>query len=325
MESALYKLSPFVETVYLQTCNRREMIALNTDRKRLVGFSGDFFGIPGIFIEKNSVYYEGIDALEHMAQTAAGLKSAVFGENEIMGQVKKALMNSISASACGAGMKQVFNLIFHAAKKAKTLTGISKGPASAIGAAIGLAERRMELKKSRVLVIGTGKISEIAAEKLAKKGADVSFIAGRNIEKAEEIAKKTGAKVFPLENIAKPLKAADLVISATSAPHYIIRKDNCGAVLDGRSKRLYIFDLAVPRDVEPDLKSDKVSVIDMDDINEEAGRNIRLRLGEKEKALTIIKEVVQNENLKDRHKEKRARSQAGAGNNKRAYKEESVA
>jgi glutamyl-tRNA reductase len=320
-EEFLYKLSPFLETVYLQTCNRREVLALNTDREKLEKFSGSFFGISKVFIKNNSAYFEGKEALMHLAQTAAGLKSAVVGENEVLGQVKSALANARTAFACGTGMEKAFNIILRAAKKAKSQTSISDGPASAIGAAIEMAGKYLELKESIVLLVGTGKTIEIAAKKLLKKGAAVSFISGRNPEKAAALAQKTGAGVFSLDKISEPLKYADLVISATAAPHFVIGKNNCSGALKGRKNNLYIFDLAVPRDVDPSLGSNMVKIFDMDDIKEVSDRNLKLRLGEKAKALAIIEEVVENADIQDRDKKKRAGLETGSRGREGAFKE----
>lgn len=257
----------------------------------------------------------------HLAQTAAGLKSAVVGENEVLGQVKDTLARAKTAHGCGTGMEKIFNLILRAAKKAKSQTRVSNGPASAIGAAVSMAGKYLDLKQSAVLLVGTGKIIEIAAEKLNKKGATVSFIAGRSMEKALEIAKKTGAGIFSLDNISEPLIYADLVISATKAPGFVIGKGNFYGTAEERKKNLYIFDLAVPRDVDPAVGSDKVRVFDMDDIKREADRNISLRLGEKARALEIIKEVVENADIQDRDKKKRAGNKAGSRGNSGAYEE----
>jgi glutamyl-tRNA reductase len=218
-------------------------------------------------------------------------------------------------------MEKAFNLILRAAKKAKSQTRISDGPASAIGAAIEMAGKYLDLKESIVLLVGTGKIIEIAAKKLLKKGAAISFISGRNLGKAAALAQKTGAGIFSLDKISEPLKYADLVISATAAPHFVMGKSNCSGTLKERKGVLYIFDLAVPRDVDPALGSDKVRIFDMDDIKEVSDRNISLRLGEKAKALAIIKEVVENADIQDGDKKKRAGFEAGPRGREGAFKE----
>jgi glutamyl-tRNA reductase len=319
-----YSSSPFSETVFLQTCNRREIIAVNAGKEGMKRFAADTFGLTDEFVDVNSVFYFGSAALRHIAETASGLKSAVIGENEIMGQVKSAFLDAKNNGACGSGMQQVLDLVLRASKKARTDTALSKGPVSAAGVAIELAGRHLFLKGSRALLIGTGKINEITVEKLIKKGAVVSFIAGRNLEKARLMAEKTGAEVFSIDDIGKALTEADLVISATSAPHFVMDMKNCGRLLEDRKNSLLIIDLAVPRDVDPQLRSEKITVLNMDDIKKEADKNTGLRIKEKEKALKIIREVLENE-VKNRDQKKRAGFAAGPRNGKSSDTEGSVA
>lgn len=286
-----YKSLGLKEAVWLQTCNRREIIYTGENYK--AQFSpeefGKIFGINREDSDKYCVFYEGLGAVTHIFRTAAGLNSAIPGETQVLGQVRDAYLKSKELGASGKKLEKLFSAAIHAARVARFESGISKGAVSVAQAAVEIAGRRMDLKGKKVLMIGAGKTNSTAALYLKKTGAVIKFIASRSLEKAKKLAGICGATAVDLNALHDAIAEADLVISATSAPHFVLRMDNAFEAVNNRKTRLLIMDLAVPRDVDPALAGEKVEIINMDDVN----NMTKLNIGKRHEAAVIAGAIIE--------------------------------
>jgi glutamyl-tRNA reductase len=257
------------EAVVLSTCNRTELyLAADADvaleargLATLAELAGDAAG------ELAPVLYRLHDesAALHLFRVAAGLDSLVPGEGEILGQVRAAF----EAGATGPLLDHLFRQALHAGRRARAETAIGESPASVPAAAAALAQQVFgELASRRVLLLGAGRMSELTARNLVSRGAVVTAVANRSAEHGQALAGRLGARAVGLEHVPMELGAADVVVSSTSAPGFVLGPAEAGGELRARRGRPLLFvDLAVPRDVDPVLgEIDGCFVYDIDDL-----------------------------------------------------------
>jgi glutamyl-tRNA reductase len=257
------------EAVVLSTCNRTELYVAADVREHLddhgvaalLDLAGDAGG------ELAPVLYRLADdsAALHLFRVAAGLDSLVPGEGEILGQVRAAY----DVGSTGPYLDRLFRQALHAGRRARLETAIGESPASVPAAAAALAQQVFgDLVGRRVLLLGAGRMSELAARNLSSRGAVVEAVANRTPEHGEALARKLGARAIGLDQIGPELGAADVVVASTSAPGYVVGLQAAAAELRGRRGRPLLFvDLAVPRDVDPALAElDGCFVYDVDDL-----------------------------------------------------------
>jgi glutamyl-tRNA reductase len=257
------------EAVVLSTCNRTELyLAAEGDAPleerglaTLAELAGDAAG------ELAPVLYRLRDesAALHLFRVAAGLDSLVPGEGEILGQVRVAF----EAGATGPLLDHLFRQALHAGRRARAETAIGESPASVPAAAAALAQQVFgELRSRRVLLLGAGRMSELTARNLVSRGAVVAAVANRSAEHGRALAERLGARAVGLEQVATELGAADVVVSSTSAPGFVLGPAEAAGELRARRGRPLLFvDLAVPRDVDPVLgEIDGCFVYDIDDL-----------------------------------------------------------
>jgi glutamyl-tRNA reductase len=269
----------FAEAVVLLTCNRVEVYVADSKdslRERLERF---------VDIEK-PYFYSQRDALLHLFKVASGLDSQILGEDQILSQTKSAYLYAKERGATGKTLNISFQKALSVAKRVRAETGIAKGNLSISSVAVSIAERELKgLEGKRVITIGAGKTGELTL-KILKKKETICFVVNRNFEKAEELAEKYGA--IAIRDFREKISEADLLISQTSAPHYIVRKD------DIPKREILLIDLAVPADIEPDVRSlPNVNLYTIDEIREAQSENLDFRKKEAEKALEIIEEEVE--------------------------------
>jgi glutamyl-tRNA reductase len=211
------------------------------------------------------------------------------GEGEILGQVRAAF----EAGATGPFLDHLFRQALHAGRKARTETAIGESPASVSSAAAALAEQVFgELSGRTIVVVGAGKISEQAARNLLSRGAQIAVVANRSEVRGEELARRLGAEPLPLERLAGELERADVVVSSTSAPGFVLRRDEVSSALRGRRGRPLLFvDLAVPRDVDPAIGTlEGCYLYDIDDLEAVVESTLAGRRREAERAEAIVAE-----------------------------------
>ncbi len=277
-----------LEAVCLSTCNRTELYVAGADaEERALTAFRDLAGEAGA--ELSSVLYRLADggAALHLLRVAAGLDSLVPGEGEILGQVRSAY----EAGAPGPLLDRLFRQALHAGKKVRTETSIAESPASVSSAAAALAQQVFgDLRGRKILLIGAGKTGELAAQSLASRGADIAYVASRTRERATELARRFEAELLPIGSVEARLAAADVVVSCTSAPEIVLRKDQVASAL--RSRRgtpLFLIDIAVPRDLDPGIHElDGCYLFDIDDLEAVVAESLAGRRREAERAEAIV-------------------------------------
>jgi glutamyl-tRNA reductase len=280
------------EAVCLSTCNRTELYLADEDGERAEGRAEA--ALVALEEELRPALYRLQDeaAALHLFRVAAGLDSMVPGEGEILGQVRSAY----EAGATGPILDRLFREALHAGRKARTETAIGESPASVSSAAAALAEQVFgDLRGRRILVVGAGKIGDLAARNLLTRGAEIAWIANRTAQRADELADRLGGEVLALDGIREQLEAADVVVSSTSSPGWILERADVEAALRARKGRpLLLIDLAVPRDLDPAIHElDGCYLYDIDDLQAVVAETLVLRRREAERAEAIVSEEAQ--------------------------------
>ena len=274
-----YSIGEYVE---ISTCNRKEYYIHN-----------DY--IPedeGLLSHENQtiVIEHGESAIMHLLRMTSGLESMIVGEDQILGQVKDAKHKAIKNHHCGRVLDAVFTKAIHVGQVVRNKTNINKGSVSIGSAAIDLAEKHMgSLDDKSVLVIGAGKMGKLVAKALAEKDLNAIFVANRTYYVAVELAKDLGGEAILFNDLERYLCEADLVISATSAPHSIIDKERLLGI-EMTYDDLMMVDIANPRDISEDVVDLGVKLFNIDDLREIADINTQLRIKEFGEAENIIDE-----------------------------------
>jgi glutamyl-tRNA reductase len=279
-----------VEAVVLSTCNRTELYVASTDQaageiadsalRALAGGDADALAPVAYRLSDES-------AALHLFRVAAGLDSLVPGEGEILGQVRDAY----ERGAPGPLLDRTFRMALHAGRRARLETAIGESPSSVPAAAAALAQQVFEgLEEKRVLLVGAGRTSELTARNLRSRGATVTAVANRTFEHAERLAQELGASALPLDDVEQALAEADIVVSSTSAPGFVLTAEQLVPALRARRGRPVLFvDLAVPRDVDPALASvDGCFVYDVDDLEAVVSASLEGRRAEAVHAERIV-------------------------------------
>jgi glutamyl-tRNA reductase len=244
------------ESVLLSTCNRTEMYVTCDDtgrgRERLARFLCDYHRLDVHGIEPHLYTQHETDAVRHLFRVAAGLDSLVVGEPQILGQVKAAFGVATQEQRTGAMLNRLFHHAFTVGKRVRAETGLADGAVSVSFAALGLARKICgEIKGLTALVLGAGDMAALTARHLQAQHPGKLLITSRTPTHAEELANEVGGQVIPWTDVDRALAAADIVVSATGAPHAILTRDRVKQAMRNRTMRpLFIIDIAVPRDVE---------------------------------------------------------------------------
>ena len=288
-----------VEVVVISTCNRTELY-YNVDRPI---DSGDASKILETICEAKSCdpaeltnyFYSYFDreAVAHLLRVVAGLDSMVIGENQILGQARDAYGISSARKLTSTTINRLFHLAFRVGKRVRTETGINEGASSASYAAVELASRIFSnLADHPVLLIGAGETGVMVLESLAQRGCTHLHVANRTEERARSIGARFHAEVADYHNLESILTFSDIVITSTAATRPIISREMLAPVMKRRHNRaLFFIDLAVPRNIDDDVKNlDEVFLYDIDDLEQVVAHNRKLRSTEVEKAEQIVDE-----------------------------------
>lgn len=297
----LQRIPELTEKVILSTCNRVEIYArvsnIEVGVSKLKGFFYEYHGIQQGLLDKCFYLYSANDAIRHLFMVSSSLDSMVVGEPQILGQVKEAYQSARTIKATGLILNQLFEKAFSVAKKIRTGTGIAENPVSISFAAVELAKKIFGyLEGKTVMLIGAGEMSELAAKHLVSNGVKTVWVSNRTFDRAVELARELNGNAIRFENINDELHLADIVISSTGAPHFIIRKNIVEKIIHIRkNKPIFFIDIAVPRDIEPSVNEvENVYLYDIDDLQNVIDANMKMREKEAQKAKVIIqKEVMQ--------------------------------
>ena len=272
-----YSINEFIE---ISTCNRKEYY-----------LSSDYIKEDDELLthENESIVIDyGQSAVMHLLRMTSGLESMIVGEDQILGQVKDSKSRAIKNKHCGRLLDTIFTKAIHVGQVVRNKTKINKGSVSIGSAAIDLAEKHIgTLDDKSVLVIGAGKMGRLVAKALAEKNLNAIFVANRTFYVAVELARDLGGEAILFNELEKYLATADVVISATSAPHHIITKERL-LKIDMDYENLFMVDIANPRDISDDVGELGVKLFNIDDLREIADENTHLRIKEFGEAENII-------------------------------------
>ena len=274
-----YSIGEYIE---ISTCNRKEIYIHNEsipEDEELLSH------------ENQSIVIDyGQSAVMHLLRMTSGLESMIVGEDQILGQVKDAKDKAMKNHHCGKVLDLIFTKAIHVGQVVRNKTNINKGSVSIGSAAIDLAEKHIgSLDDKSVLVIGAGKMGKLVAKALAEKDLNAIFVANRTYYVAVDLAKDLGGEAILFNDLEEYLATADVVISATSAPHHIITKKRLLGI-DMDYENLMMVDIANPRDISEDVCELGVKSFNIDDLREIADENTRLRIKEFGEAENIINE-----------------------------------
>ena len=255
---ALRELKEMVpQALLLSTCNRTELYALLADFESLPQVKETLFFRRFAGNGNDQYLYERRDqeAVQHLFRVACGLDSMVLGEQEILGQVKHAYEISRSAETLGALFHRLTAAAVHVGKRARTETQIGYGPVSVAFAAVELAEKVFQtLERRGVLLVGAGENGALCAQHLLSRKAEPLFIANRTTERAEKLARELGGETVSWDRLGESLSRVDIVVATTGAPHAVIDAEMVREAMRRRDgKALVLIDIAVPRDVDPEV------------------------------------------------------------------------
>lgn len=280
----LKKAFDIKEYVEINTCNRYEYF-INADIET--------YDNP-LLDHKNKniqIQYDD-DAIIHLFRMTSGIESMIIGEDQILGQVKDAKLKSEKEEHLGAILNTLFTKAIHVGQVVRNKTKINQGSISIGSAAVDLAEEYFgTLQDKCVLVLGAGKMGTLVAKALAEKNLKAIFVANRTYYKASRLAKELGGEAILIDDIKEKLVNADLLISATGAPHPIFTKEKMEDIFNGGpSKDLVIIDIANPRDITEDVEELGIKLCNIDDLRTIAEKNKKLREKEVKEAEIIIEE-----------------------------------
>ncbi|MZH05212.1 MAG: glutamyl-tRNA reductase [Nitrospinae bacterium] len=302
LEASLEQLvsSPEIaENIILSTCNRVEIYARveNTDLgiQLLQDFICDYHGISRGSLDQYFYSYCDNQAVEHLFRVSSSLDSMVLGEAQILGQVKDAYSTARAFSSTGMVLNQLFEKAFNVAKKVREETGISERGVSISSAAVELAKKIFEdLENHSVMLVGTGEMAELAAKHLISYGVKTVYVASRTYERAAALAQTLNGCALDFDSFKEEMHRADIIITSTAAPKFIIHKEMMEAAIHKRkNKPIFLIDIAVPRDIAPEVNDlENVYLYDIDDLQNVVNANMEERQKEAENAMEIIKQEV---------------------------------
>ena len=282
------------EVILLATCNRTEFLIWANDitlaANSIMRFLSSEYGLK---LSEWKHFYRLLDeaALLHIFRVASSLDSMVVGEPQIVSQLKEAWKQAQEAEATGRCLDAVIQKALSVSKRVRTETPIGKSAVSVPYAAVELTSQIFgSLQGKHVLLLGAGKMGELSARGLLNHGASSVKVISRTLEHASELAQKLAGSAIPYEERWAHMKQADVIISSTSAPQMILSRDEAELMVSGRKERpLVIVDIAMPRDIDPEVRNVKgVFLYDLDDLEDVVDRNSAEREAAAGEAETIL-------------------------------------
>jgi len=287
------------EAAILSTCNRTELYAAAGSPSAadgLVAFLERDRGVAALDMAGHFYRLVDAEAATHLFRVACGLDSLVLGEPQILGQVRDCYQRAADVGAAGPLLHALFRAAIAAGKRARTETDIGRGGFSVGHVAVDLARSIFgSLRETTVLILGAGKMSELTARHLAQTGVRVVLVANRTHEKAVALASRLAGRAIRYEEFPEQLAQADIVISSTAAPTHVVDRAMLQPTLRRRRGRpLFFIDIAVPRDVAPDVADlENVFLYDLDDLQEVAEEMARDRAAEVGRVEAILHQEVE--------------------------------
>jgi len=286
------------ESVLIQTCNRIELLFVseNGDRtlKSAIEYLGNRISDHTTEVDKAIEYSVNRKALSHLLRVASGLESMVMGEDQVINQVWNAYLEAEKAKVTGPVLSMLFNRAVNVGRRVRRETGINKGAVSVGSAAVELAENLLEnLNEKKILVMGAGETATLVAKAMARRCLSPIFIANRTYERAFRLAEELGGQAVKFNKLDEVLVDADVVLCATSAPHYLLTKELLVKLLPSRQNRnsLLVIDISNPRNVEAIITElQGVELFNIDDLTSIAEQNKQERQKSVKEAFQIVDE-----------------------------------
>ena len=286
------------EAVVLSTCNRTEVYAVVDDAAEDTETLKQFlFDLTGTEEDIDEYLYDFVDTacIRHLFEVTSSLDSLILGEGQILSQVKDAYAMARTASATSTVLNTLFHRAMKTGKRVRTETRIAWSAVSVSYAAVELAKDIFgTLDKSSVLIFGAGKMAELTAEHLVSHGAKKLYIANRHMEKAEDFAARFGGEAVPFERAMEKAEDVDVVVTSTGAPHYVVKAWETRHLMTQRKGRPLVFiDIAVPRDVDPEVEEIKgVKLFNIDALEAVVDDHMEERKQEAVEASRIVEEEI---------------------------------
>jgi len=295
--NSLFGLDCVEEATILSTCNRTELYcAVNNEQtESLVNWFCQFHGLESSALHGHLYTHRHENTVRHAMEVASGLDSMVLGEPQISGQMKEAYSIASQQGTVGQLLGKLFQHAFAVAKQVRTDTAIGSSPVSVAFAAVSLAKQIFgDLNESTALLIGAGETIELTARHLQAQHIKHMIVANRTVERAQNLASEYQGEAISLQNIPDYLHRADIVISSTASPIPVLGKGTVERALKERKHApMFMVDLAVPRDVEPEVNElDDVYLYAVDDLHAVIDENLQSRLEAAEQAHEIIETQV---------------------------------
>jgi glutamyl-tRNA reductase len=291
------------EAVLLQTCNRIEIYVNTSDSAAedtvtsLVKFWSLQVGVSSDLINKTIEIYQDSEALLHLLRLSSGLESMVVGEDQILGQVRTAYVDSKKIGTVETLLEKVFMKAVNVGRRVRTETRINEGSISVSSVAVDLAEKRFGiLKEVSAMVVGAGETGSLVAKALAQRGVRRIYIANRTFKKALKLADLVMGKAIHYEDMYYELRGMDLAVFAVSVDAPLLRLGEMKNILEGRKNpNLMLIDISQPRSIEENIGSlPSIELRNIDDLKSVLEENLKKRLIEAEKAKQIISEELKS-------------------------------
>ena len=287
------------EAVILSTCNRVEITVTVDDEADAEAIVNSFLteqkSIHAETMRPHIYRHEGREAIHHLFRVAASLDSMVIGEPQILGQLKNAYTAAKNCGALCGWLDGLLGRTFSVAKRVRSETGIGQMAVSVSYAAVELARKIFgDLSGRTIMIVGAGKMSELAARHLRRSGASHVFVTNRTHDRAVEMAALFQGTPVDYTRFVSMLPEVDIVITSSGAPHYVLQKDDMQRVIAARrNKPMFLIDIAVPRNIDPAVNQiDNIFLYDIDDLQEVVNANLRERMKEAEHAEALVADEV---------------------------------
>ncbi len=287
------------EAMILSTCNRVEIVVTTDDRSDpqaiVDAFLAERKGVDPVELEPHLYRREGQEAIHHIFRVAASLDSMVVGEPQILGQLKTAYGHAKDCGTLCGWLEGLLSRAFGVAKRVRSDTGIGQMAVSVSYAAVELARKIFgSLAGKTIMIVGAGKMSELAARHLRRSGASHVFVTNRTHQRAVEMAALFQGTPVEYTRFVSMMPEVDIVITSSGAPHFVLHKEEMQRVIQARrNKPMFLIDIAVPRNIEPTVNEiDNIFLYDIDDLQEVVNSNLRERMKEAEHAETMVAEEV---------------------------------
>ncbi len=284
------------EGLILSTCNRVEVLTEHEHASDLRAFLSHYFAVSSVTLQPHLYEFREQDAVRHLFRVASSLDSMVVGEPQILGQVKQSYMVAREVGAVSTTLERLLQSAFTVAKKVRTETEIGSSSVSVASVAADLAKQIFgSLKGKQVLLVGAGKMSELAARHLIAQGASSLMVANRTPERAQRLAEQFHGLTVPFADLQQHAAKADIIVTSTGAREHLFRVAEAQNILHTRRGRpVFFMDIAVPRDIDPAVnRVEGAFVYSIDDLQQVAAKNQTSRAGEAAAAERIVADEVE--------------------------------